>query len=390
MALVTSKDYQLTPDISPLTQVLTQAIFQKAKQDELFQQKTQAEKLKDDIANTSAQLLRVRDIKDYSTQRSELAKLGQENIKQGKDASIYTEALNITNPDEMNLYLTRNALKGDTAKKFIEEKVKTSVSLIASPALQKAIESGAISPSEINKNNIAMYEQLANAGVLTGSGKVVSPELIQSVKEGSIDPSKINSRTLSVWNAFAKSRVNATGAKADIAAKTEAIKDAVKYAALSKRTISVIDKNMPLLVDLAEKVNVSGVPVADRGYTNIRAGTTNNPDVIKYVNTIKTLRAEYANMLAKGTQVTESMRQEATEAIPSGLSAEGYRALQTQLEIEGRNIIDAANETAQSIQFGKVGQPPIANIERPEPQPEQPAVPQSESYEERKKRLLGL
>ena len=127
MPLVTARDFKLTPDTSQLTQLLTQAILQgkaQERQDTQLQQKQQAEQVKTDLATTSAQLLRVRDIKDNATQRREIAKLGQERIKQGKDPSVYNEALNITNPDEMNLYLTRNALKGDTAKKFIEQKLK--------------------------------------------------------------------------------------------------------------------------------------------------------------------------------------------------------------------------------------------------------------------------
>lgn len=128
MPLVTARDFKLTPDTSQLTQLLTQAIMQSAqqdRQDERLQQTQQAEQVKTDLATTSAQLLRVRDIKDNATQRKEIAKLGQEMIKQGKDPSIYNEALNITNPDEMNLYLTRSALKGDYAKKFIDQRLKS-------------------------------------------------------------------------------------------------------------------------------------------------------------------------------------------------------------------------------------------------------------------------
>lgn len=141
MPLVTSKDFKLTPDTSQLTQILTRAIMQSAqqdRQDERLQQKQQAEQVKTDLAATSAQLLRVRDIKDNATQRKEIAILGQEMKKQGKDPSIYNEALNITNPDEMNLYLTRNALKGDQAKKFIEQKMGLTGEI---PAEQQSFES---------------------------------------------------------------------------------------------------------------------------------------------------------------------------------------------------------------------------------------------------------
>ena len=252
-------------------------------------------------------------------------------------------------------------------RRLLESKIGTTITAEQiSPELRAAVESGKIDPNQLNSKTLPILNDLAKTSSLTNVGKGVSPELIKSINEGLINPSKVNSRTIRIWNDLARANVNATGAAADIEGKTKAYKDAVAYASLSKRTISVLDKNMPLLETLAGEVNQLGIPIIDNGYTSIRAKATNNPDVIKYVNTIKTLRAEYANMLSKGSQVTEQMRHEATEAIPSGLSADGYRALKEQLELEGRNVLDAANESATSIKFGNAGKAPITPTERQE------------------------
>ena len=187
-------------------------------------------------------------------------------------------------------------------------------------------------------------------GVPVGS---VSAELQQMITDGKIDPNRLNSRTLPIYNDLAKASVNTVESHAGVAAKTKAYQDAVTYASLAKRTTSVLDKNMPLIYATADKVNSLGVPGLDKVLMGAKSYTGNNPDVIKYVNTLKTLRAEYANMLAKGTQVTDSVRNDAAEAIPAGLSADGYRALAGQLKLETQNIIDSANESAAGT-FGNL------------------------------------
>lgn len=189
----------------------------------------------------------------------------------------------------------------------------------------------------------------SSTGGYTVDGKVVSPELQQMITDGKIDPNRLNSRTLPIYNELAQSQTNTVASHAGVAAKTKAYQDAITYASLARRTTSVLDKNMPLIYATADKVNQLGVPGLDNIIRGAKSYTGNNVDVIKYVNTLKTLRSEYANMLAKGTQVTDSVRQEAADAIPAGLSSDGYRALTEQLNLETANIIQAADESAQSI-----------------------------------------
>lgn len=131
MALVTSQGYQLTPDVSPLVNQLSQALGQRRKEqreNELIAQankkaedKAQALKIQQDFKTTGAQMLRVRDLTDFSVKRTELAKLGQEAIKRGEDSTLYTDALNITSPDELNLFLTRTATAAGNADKLIAQ-----------------------------------------------------------------------------------------------------------------------------------------------------------------------------------------------------------------------------------------------------------------------------
>jgi len=72
MALVDSRGFQLVPDVSNLTNQLNAALGQRReqqRQDELLKQKADAAKLQKDFKTTGAQMLGVRDITDFTTQR---------------------------------------------------------------------------------------------------------------------------------------------------------------------------------------------------------------------------------------------------------------------------------------------------------------------------------
>lgn len=134
MALVDARGFQLVPDVSPLTQRIGQALQSRrkiAREDELIAKKAKVAQVKDDLLRTSVHADRIRDIKDPMAKRTEIAKLSQELISQGKDASMWTDLLQETNPDQINLGLTRiftntgdastmfaQALKEDKAEQF--------------------------------------------------------------------------------------------------------------------------------------------------------------------------------------------------------------------------------------------------------------------------------
>lgn len=124
MPLITSQGFDLVPDISPLTQQIGQALQQRAKierEDELIARKTALLKGQQAAKTAGAQALRVRNIKDFTSQRKEIAILAQNAIKRGEDPQQFVEMLNIQNPDELNLGLTRIATAAANADKLIEQ-----------------------------------------------------------------------------------------------------------------------------------------------------------------------------------------------------------------------------------------------------------------------------
>ncbi len=180
------------------------------------------------------------------------------------------------------------------------------------------------------------------------NGLSVSPTLAAAITAGTIDPNKINSRTLSIYESIAKAAVDAVGAHAGAAGETKAVTDLVAYKSTATRTLGVLEKNLPLVANLADKVNQTGVPGLDSYLQGVKSYTGNNPDVIKYINSVKTLRSEYAQMLAKGNVATESDKHEAEQAIPAGLSGSAYNALGDQLKLEAQNILQASDDAIRA------------------------------------------
>ncbi len=186
----------------------------------------------------------------------------------------------------------------------------------------------------------------------------VSDALLTAINGGLIDPNRINSRTIGLYNDIAKAGVDAVGAHAGAAGETKAITDLATYKSTAVRTLGVLESNLPLVENLADKVNTIGSPVLDSYISGKKALLTNDPNVIKYVNSLKTLRAEYAQMLAKGNATTESDKAEAAQAIPAGLSSAGYAALGQQLKLEANNILKASDDAiaaAKSKSFSNTG-----------------------------------
>lgn len=200
----------------------------------------------------------------------------------------------------------------------------------------------------VQKNSETGEIRTAVAGKTTPTGGVggkgISQALADAINGGMIDPNKINSRTLGIYESIAQAQVDAVGAHAGASGETKAVTDLSTYKSTATRTLGVIEKNLPLVMGLADKVNTLGIPGLDSYAQGIKSYTGNNPDVIKYVNSLKTLRSEYAQMLSKGAVATEGDKADATQAIPSGLSSAGYKALGDQLKLEATNIISASND----------------------------------------------
>jgi hypothetical protein len=146
--LVSAPGGSLVPDASGLAQLIGNALQKKQAndlEDARLKQIEDAKSAQQISKTNAAQLLRVRGISDFQTQRKELAKLGQNAVAAGQDPSLFIEALNANNPDDLNLAITRAATAQGNADKLIEqglmkEKAKSGLA----SAKTEILESGAV------------------------------------------------------------------------------------------------------------------------------------------------------------------------------------------------------------------------------------------------------
>lgn len=300
------------------------------------------EAAKTNIANIQDQLTAA----EKKTAQATLEKLN--NDKQVYDAKIANEK---TISDALVKVGTYRDLNGNPAPQSVIDKIKNATDPLTATLLSLPYIND---PLERQKK----LEDMANARAKASSTGVTSASLaknmpnqalIDSINNGEIDPNKVNSRTIGIMNTLASAKVDAVGSSAGSQARTAAVKTIYGQVSQARRVTAVLDKNMPLLYDLADKVNTTNTPGIDRIIAGAQTYTGNNPDVIRYVNTIKTIRSEYAQMLARGGEVTESQRADAADAIPTGLSGQGYKEIGAQLQLETKNIIDAGNETYSAV-----------------------------------------
>jgi len=193
MPLIKSQDFNLVPSMSPLLQQLNQAIQKRSdinRQDRLLEQKEQANKAQAVIKTAGAQALRVRNIKDFTSQRKEIAIMAQNAIKRGEDPQQFVDALNIQNQDEFNLNLTRIATAAGNAEKLIaeglreEEQFEPVLDAEGNVIAQRNVQTG-----EVIKDPRAIARAKAQEKVgLTEvkSSKILDDgTVIQSMKDGS-------------------------------------------------------------------------------------------------------------------------------------------------------------------------------------------------------------
>lgn len=183
---------------------------------------------------------------------------------------------------------------------------------------------------------------------LQGTNQDITPELASAIARGEVDASKITSRSIKIYNDLAKLSVDAVSSALTAKQRSQTITQAAKYQTAAAISSGVLEKNMPIIIDLASKVNVNDVPGINSAYIKGAAYASKDPNITKYVSILNTLRSEYANLISKGGVSTESTREDAVHAIPAGLTAEQYTGLKSQLEQESKNIIGQAQDVIDS------------------------------------------
>ena len=145
---------------------------------------------------------------------------------------------------------------------------------------------------------------------------------------------------------------NIAANKASLQANAASLKQQTEYLNNTQRAISTADANFQLLVNTAQKagINDQSSPIINQLQNAISRNIIGNGDLNQFYTGIQTLRTEYATVLARGGQVTDSVRSEANQLIPDNISLANLNKVYQYIKQEGGNVVSGAQAQVQSIQ----------------------------------------
>lgn len=135
-------------------------------------------------------------------------------------------------------------------------------------------------------------------------------------------------------------------------ADAESLATQTQYADTITRALTTADSNFGALTNLMQKagINDTQTPIINQLNNKFQLGIVGNGDIAAFNSSINNLRAEYAQVLAKGGVPTDSVRAEANQLIPDNLNLSNLKKVQTQINTEGANAVQAAHAQVKAIQ----------------------------------------
>jgi hypothetical protein len=141
--------------------------------------------------------------------------------------------------------------------------------------------------------------------------------------------------------------------KASVTADTNSLKTQQLYADSTSRAFNTANANLTQLVSFMTSSGInagSTVPMINELQNKVKAGLTDPGTIAAFNAALAGLRAEYAQVLSRGGEVTEGQRAQAASLIPDNLSAAQLQQVTDRLKIEGNNAITEANAKVKDIQ----------------------------------------
>lgn len=193
-------------------------------------------------------------------------------------------------------------------------------------------EGGGGLPNEV----MQQYAQMAANGQISGIPSSITSNPVLSAQ----------------LNAAAKA-INPNYSPITSAASGASAADLVSQKANLESVFKGADANFQLALNTAKQggVNDMNIPALNQLQQNVQRGLTSNQSVINFQNTIKTVRAAYAQILGGGTATVDSNNR-AAQAIPDTISLNALQSLSEQIKAESTNRIRGIDEQIGTLQGG--------------------------------------
>lgn len=140
--------------------------------------------------------------------------------------------------------------------------------------------------------------------------------------------------------------------KASVTAGTTSLTDATKYATTVQRSFNTANDNLKNIISYMNTAGIntaSNIPVINDLQNKLKAGVTDAGTIAGFQSALSGLRAEYAQVLARGGEVTDNARNSAASLIPDNISPTQLQQVADRLNAEGTNAIKEANDTVTKL-----------------------------------------
>lgn len=339
------KEYQdIQKQVADIDKTLNDSYLNKKKEIEAQGGIVNESQLRSQIANEQAPLLSHR--KTLASSQS----IASQNLNRVQSA--YSQGL--LQSQRLAQAASQFGQKQTQAKELADTKLSSQENLQKARFTQQDKTTQAVTQRALDMQNLKSQ--------LAGTNQGVSTQLATAIENGQFDASKINSRNIKIYNDLAALGVDSVSSSLSAKERAQIVTQGTKWATAAKIATGTLEKNMPILIDLADKVKLSDVPAINAASIAGRKYTSSDPNINKYVSIIETLRSEYSTLLAKGGASSQDTRAGAVDAIPAGLSSEAYRQLADQLQVEGKNIISNAQDV---VDTAKANRSTVDNTPKP-------------------------
>ena len=205
--------------------------------------------------------------------------------------------------------------------------------------------------------NTGQYETVVNPfGTASGGGGANTTDVIgQAIADGRLSADQVTRYGIPFIASTLQSDpgYNFITQKASVGADTSSLKTQQSYADTVSRSFSTAQDNLKNIVGFMQKAGInagSNAPFINDLQNAIKGKLVDPGTIAAFQSALQGLRSEYAQVLARGGEVTDNARNSAAALIPDNITAAQLQQVAAQLNNEGTNAIKEANQKVTDIQ----------------------------------------
>lgn len=275
----------------------------------------------------------------------------------GQQAQLQREQATLANPLESTLSLLQAKRQmAQTASKAALDREDAKIAALRSMSAPIATTYGG-TLSSYNAST-GQYQTIVNpfgSASDTTSGAPSTTDVIgQAIASGQLTSDQVTRYGIPFIAATlaADPGYNFVTQKASVAADSASLKTQQTYLDTTQRAFNTAQDNLSAITQYMTTAGInttSTVPLINDLTNKVKAGALDPGTIAGYNAAIAGLRAEYAQVLSRGGEVTDTSRSAAIDLIPNDLTPAQLQQVADRLNIEGSNAVKEATAQVKKI-----------------------------------------